>query len=164
MIVNGVVLRRSRRFLGRYSVVAAAVVVAVLGLSACGGSDASQEEINKARKQTANHVHKEVRLRKLEKELRHIKKGGSPSAPPQSGSSAPPTSTAPSSCGEELSAGPATTCPFAANVKAAYFSEIGSGSGTVEAYSPVTGKYYSMYCTGSPHQCTGGNNASVYFP
>jgi hypothetical protein len=135
-------------------------------LNACGGgSDASQEEINKARKQAANHVHKEVRLRKLEKELRHIKGGGSPSAsPPQSGAPAPSTSTGPSSCGEELSVGPATTCPFAANVKSAYFSEIGSGSGSVEAYSPVTGKYYSMYCTASPHQCTGGNNASVYFP
>jgi hypothetical protein len=29
----------------------------------------------------------------------------------------------------------------------------------------VTNRSYNMYCTGtSPHVCTGGNNAAVYFP
>ena len=54
---------------------------------------------------------------------------------------------------------------FAANVEADYYSEVGSGSGSVYSYSPTTGRYYTMYCSsGSPHECTGGNDASVYFP
>ncbi len=67
-----------------------------------------------------------------------------------------------SSCGNEVSAGPNTTCPFALNVVDAYR---GSTSNVVDVYSPVTGKTYTMTCSsGSPHVCTGGNNASVYFP
>jgi hypothetical protein len=69
------------------------------------------------------------------------------------------------SCGGSLSVGPNTTCEFAQNVENDYYAEIGSGSGTVDSYSPAKDRYYSMYCTsGSPHECTGGNNASVYFP
>lgn len=163
MIDHGVVLGGSRRRLN-HTLGITALSLAVVLLSACGGSDASEEELNKARKQAANHVHKEERLRKLEKELDHIKRGGSSTTapgPPTSSTSAPST---PSSCGGELSVGSATTCPFAQNVQSVYFEEIGSGSGTIEVYSPVTGRFYSMYCTASPHECTGGNNASVYFP
>ena len=66
------------------------------------------------------------------------------------------------SCGNELSVGPNTTCAFAENVRAAYESQ---GPGTVSAYSPVTHRTYSMTCTsGSAVVCTGGNDASVYFP
>jgi hypothetical protein len=55
-----------------------------------------------------------------------------------------------------------TTCEFAENVRAAYDSH---GPGTVDVYSPVTERNYSMTCTaGTPVECTGGNNASVYFP
>jgi hypothetical protein len=50
-------------------------------------------------------------------------------------------------------------------VEADYYNEIGSGSGSVYSYSPTTGQYYTMYCSaGAPHVCTGGNDASVYFP
>ena len=39
------------------------------------------------------------------------------------------------------------------------------GAGTHEVYSPVTGNPYAMSCSyGHPVVCTGGNNASVYFP
>jgi hypothetical protein len=56
------------------------------------------------------------------------------------------------------------TCRFAANVKADYYSKIGSGSGSVFSYSPIDGQSYMMHCTAdSPHVCTGGNNATVYF-
>lgn len=65
-------------------------------------------------------------------------------------------------CGGGLSVGPGTSCGFAANVRAAYES---SGSSVVRAFSPATGSSYTMYCTSSsPHVCTGGNNATVYFP
>jgi hypothetical protein len=64
-------------------------------------------------------------------------------------------------CGDGLTVGPNTSCPFAQNVRAAYES---SGSGILDVYSPTTGKTYRMYCTsGSPVVCTGGNGASVYF-
>jgi Glucodextranase, domain B len=67
-----------------------------------------------------------------------------------------------SPCGGGLVVGSYTTCEFAENVRAAYDSH---GPGTVEAFSPATGKTYSMTCTaGTPVECTGGNNASVYFP
>lgn len=146
-----------------------AVAGSILALSACGGGGASKEELNQARKQAAAHVHKEVRLRKLERELRHIKKGSPGSTTTTTGgSSVPAPAPAPSgpsgSCGGELSVNSVTTCPFAENVMEAYFEEIGSGSGTVTAYSPTTERLYRMYCTSSPHECTGGNNAAVYFP
>jgi hypothetical protein len=65
-------------------------------------------------------------------------------------------------CGGGLSVGPNTTCEFGENVRAAYEQ---SGSSVVEATSPTTGRTYTMYCTSaSPHACTGGNNAAVYFP
>ena len=65
-------------------------------------------------------------------------------------------------CGSGLSVGPNTSCGFAENVRAAYQQ---SGSSVVRADSPATGRTYTMYCTtGSPHVCTGGNDAAVYFP
>jgi hypothetical protein len=118
-------------------------------------------------------VHKEERLRKLEKEVKHIKHHHSTeNVPPRvepngSGSTAPPA-PAPSpgveSCGGELEVNSYTTCPFAENVEHDYYAEIGSGSGTVDAYSPAKDQFYVMYCTASPHECTGGTNAAVYFP
>jgi serine/threonine protein kinase len=68
-----------------------------------------------------------------------------------------------SSCGGDLSVGPNTTCGFAHNVELAYDQSSGGGT-DVTASSPATGLTYTMHCTGgSPHVCTGGNNASVYF-
>ena len=65
-------------------------------------------------------------------------------------------------CGNELTVGPDTTCEFAENVREKYEE---AGPGTYEIYSPVTEKTYSMTCSaGTPVVCTGGNNASVYFP
>jgi hypothetical protein len=65
-------------------------------------------------------------------------------------------------CGSQLAVGPDTTCSFGENVRQAYNSR---GPGTYEVFSPVTEKTYSMTCSsGTPVVCTGGNNASVYFP
>jgi hypothetical protein len=65
-------------------------------------------------------------------------------------------------CGNQLTVGKDTTCSFAENVRSQYEQE---GPGTYEIYSPVTEKTYSMTCSsGTPVVCTGGNNASVYFP
>ncbi len=65
-------------------------------------------------------------------------------------------------CGSQLAVGPDTTCSFGENVRQAYNSR---GPGTYEVFSPVTEKTYVMTCSsGTPVICTGGNNASVYFP
>jgi hypothetical protein len=147
------------------------LVVGVTALAGCGGSSdngASQSELNQAQKEGAQKERQKQRLRSIEKQLKKLKK--QQGKPPTTGST-PPGSTSGSgsggstSCGDDLSVGPATTCGFAANVATDYYREIGSGSGTVQSFSPTTGQTYSMYCTaGEPHVCTGGNNAAVYFP
>lgn len=154
---------RSLQILG---FVAAFTVLSTL-VTACGDSGTSQEELDRARREGAAKAHQEEKINDIEKQLKSLKKNGrtsqgSPPPPSESGSVASEGST---SCGGSLSVGPNTTCGFAANVEADYYSEIGSGSGTVYSYSPTTGRYYSMYCSaGTPHVCTGGNDASVYFP
>ena len=60
-----------------------------------------------------------------------------------------------------LVVGPNTTCGFAENVERRPVQALG----WINVYSPATGRTYDMFCTGSsPHVCTGGNNAAVYFP
>lgn len=150
------------------AVAALAVAALSLGLTACGDSGASQDELEAARRQGAAKAQQQAKIHQIEKELKNLKKGkagtsgGSVSPAPEG----TPTSTAsPGNCGGSLSVNEHTTCGFAENVEDAYYEEIGSGSGTVYAYSPTTGQTYSMYCTaGSPHACTGGNDAAAYFP
>jgi hypothetical protein len=161
----------SQSFLSRISFLLAAGSLVILGLviTGCGDSGASQEELDAARKEGAAKAHQEEKIQQIEKELKALRrKGGKPSAPGPDTSPAPEGTSSVSTsgnCGGSLSANENTTCGFAENVESAYYSEIGSGSGTVSAYSPTTEQYYSMYCTaGSPHECTGGNDAAVYFP
>ena len=83
--------------------------------------------------------------------------GGTPgvaNAAPNSGSNQSP-------CGGGMSVGPGTSCAFASNVRASY-----QGPGTYSVFSPVTNQSYSMTCNASNGQvvCTGGNNATVFFP
>lgn len=150
--------------------VAGSFVLLGLLLAGCGDSDASQEELEAARKQGAAKAHQQAKIRQIQKELKELKKGGGSggAGAPSAGTSPAPEggSTATSgNCGGSLAANENTTCGFAQNVEQAYYAELGSGSGTVIAYSPTTGETYSMYCTaGSPHECTGGNDAAVYFP
>lgn len=58
-----------------------------------------------------------------------------------------------------------TSASFAANVFEAFqeaYGRTGSTDVTVSAYSPATGKTYSMSCSGgNTVHCTGGNNARV---
>lgn len=144
---------------------ATALIVALATLAACGDSGASQDEIDQARKEGSAQTRQQLKIQQIEKELKSLKHGHTnPQNQAQSDSPAPAGGGS-TACAGTLSVGPNTTCGFAANVEADYYSEIGSGSGTVYSYSPTTGQSYSMYCTaGSPHVCTGGNDASVYFP
>ncbi len=157
----------------RNPLVLAAVALTILGLAlaGCGDSGASSEEIEAAQKEGAVKAHQAERIREIQKELKALRKNGGSAkgaAAAAAGAPAPEGSSSSSgsgNCGSSLSANSVTTCGFAENVQDAYYSEIGSGSGTVIAYSPTTGETYSMYCSaGSPHECTGGNDAAVYFP
>ncbi len=89
------------------------------------------------------------------------KTSSSSSATPQVAHEQPGNSANETSCGGQLAVGPDTTCSFAESVRAEYERQ---GPGTYEVFSPVTEKTYSMTCSGTPVVCTGGNNASVYFP
>jgi hypothetical protein len=141
------------------------VTMAAATLSACGSSGASQDELERARTEGATQAKQQAKIQDIEKQLKSLKHGGHAPSRPNSYSPATATGSGGSSCGGELSVGADTTCAFAENVENDYYAEIGSGSGSVVSYSPVTGKIYTMYCTaGEPHECTGGNNASVYFP
>jgi type II secretory pathway pseudopilin PulG len=142
-----------------------AVLALAATLTACGSSGASQDELNQARTEGAAQAKQQAKIEGIEKQLKSLKHGGHAPNRPHTYSPGTTAESSGSSCGGELSVGANTTCAFAENVENDYFSEIGSGSGSVVSYSPVTGKLYTMYCTtGEPHECTGGNNASVYFP
>lgn len=153
----------------KFSLLGLATLAALsLVLTACSDSGASQEEIEAARQQGAAKAKQQAKISQIQKELKELKKGKGGNAAAAGGSSPAPegsSSSGSGNCGGSLSANGNTTCGFAVNVQQAYFEEIGSGSGTVVAYSPTTGQSYSMYCTaGSPHECSGGNDAAVYFP
>lgn len=156
-----------RRVLQIFGVIALFAAFA-LSLAACGGdSGASQEELDRARKEGVAKARQQAKITDIEKQLKSLKKNGrsSQGSPPPPGEPSTASSGGSTSCGGSLSVGPNTTCGFAANVEADYYSEVGSGSGSVYSYSPTTGRYYTMYCSaGAPHVCTGGNDASVYFP
>jgi len=88
---------------------------------------------------------------------RPVSPATTPAVVPSAGGSSGETN-----CGGELAVGPNTTCAFAENVRSAYE---GSGPGTVMAYSPVTNRSYAVTCSDGPSVvCTGGDDASVYFP
>lgn len=65
-------------------------------------------------------------------------------------------------CSPTVIAGTKTSCAFALSVESAWLNAA-SGATTVDVYSPVTNKTYSMRCEqGNPTLCQGGNNALVY--
>jgi hypothetical protein len=82
--------------------------------------------------------------------------------PSDVGTSSDPYATG-RACGGGLYAGPNTSCPFAMNVENDYYQAGGNGVLSVDAYSPVTGRYYVMYCTpaGDGTTCSGGIDASL---
>jgi hypothetical protein len=157
----GLACKSMRRACG-LSIVVCGLLLASVALAACGSDSGTEQRIARERRDAAHQARQEERLKQLERQLKEQKSsragsGGSGSAPAQS-------SLPGRSCGGSgLSANQNTSCPFAEEVRAAY--QRGGGSSSVEAFSPVTGQTYTMNCsTGSPHVCTGANNATVYFP
>lgn len=161
-------------FANRVAGLALIGIVAATGLAGCSiGNDDSdaaselseQKKLDEARAQGQ----RDQQLKELQKKLERMeKKGGNTTTAPPSGgggsrSPSPATSatSGPTNCGDGLTAGSNTSCPFARAVRDAY----PGSANTFEVYSSVTGQTYGMACTtSSPHVCRGGNNAAVYFP
>jgi hypothetical protein len=162
------------------------VVVLAIGVSLLlsGCSKTSQEDLDKAKAAGASEEAAKLKQKTLEEEqarlaaeVKRLQAEASKSASAtatattstatvtqtvQGGTGQQGTGTKGTSCGGNLSVGPNTTCAFAANVRAAFYAA-GGGNVNVDVYSPVTGRYYTMYCVaGVPSVCRGGNNAVVY--
>lgn len=150
-----------------------------LAAGGCGGSSADQErlqteKIEAAKKDAVKQALLEqkakdaaAQTKDLQKQVNRLKRGrgGSASGSTPSGSSGSGESSASTggSCGDGVSVNSRTTCPFGRNVRDDYYSS--GQDAVVYVHSPATGQDYSMSCSpGSPHTCTGGNNASVTFP
>jgi cell division protein FtsB len=152
------------------SVLLSGVAIALsLAVGACGGNDnsVSPREAQQQSEQAAQNARQQARIQQLEKEVKEQNQGATTSS---SGSSSAPAPTPVTQedlsqtrdCGGVL-AGPNTSCAFARNVANDYYSS--GSSSNFSTYSPVTGQTYQMTCGGgSPVVCTGGNNATVYFP
>lgn len=155
---------------------ASGAVVAVLALallvSACGSSDTAskqadqQAQLAAARADGARTARQDERLRQLEQQVREKKSGGSGTSTPSSPPPSVPSQETPCPGTTDLTVGPSTSCAFAQNVRDSYnASGAAGGANNFQVFSPTTNQTYSMFCTGgTPHRCTGGNNASVTFP
>ncbi|HKP90085.1 MAG TPA: hypothetical protein VJT75_08945 [Thermoleophilaceae bacterium] len=154
------------------SIVGFAAVLAAL--AGCGsGVDVArtldnQEQIRQARADGATAE----RIKQLQRQLREQKGSGGSDAPGPSGDSpggsgipgTPGPLAGSRACGDGVTAGPNTTCAFARNVRDDYW-RLGGGDISVSSYSSALGRDVTMSChSGTTHTCTGGNNASVYFP
>jgi hypothetical protein len=155
------------------SIVLLAIGASLL-LSGCART--SQSDIDKAKAQGAaeeaakqKQASVEADVQKLKEDLAKAQASASASsaatqkaAPQTAAPPAPAPAAKVTSCGGNLSVGANTSCSFAVNVEAAFYAA-GGGTSTIEVYSPVTAKYYTMRCmAGIPSVCRGGNNAVVY--
>jgi hypothetical protein len=149
--------------------VAAAGVVAVPGCGSSGNDQAAQQQrLQNARENAAKQQRLQDKLHQLQQQVnKQSTTGGTTTTVPAttSATTTTPASTAGTSCGNGISVGPNTSCPFAVNVKSEY-DTAGGGNILIHAFSPTTGQTYEMACgsTGGTIVCTGGNGASVFFP
>ncbi len=152
----------------RRTATALAVAASFILIWGCGSDNASQEELAQAHAEGAKEAREEARIRDLQREVKKLKQqnwsGGQERRgdviPHESGPAGPVRN-----CTDGIRANASTTCDFAMNVAGEYGSN--PGASTISAYSPMTGKHYTMRCgpsSGGGILCTGGNNAAVYIP
>jgi hypothetical protein len=157
------------------------------GATACGSSADQErlraEELARARAEGARQARIEARsdqaavtAKELRRELNRLRKrpartstGPTPTTAATTSSPAPatgaatPTASTGTSCGAGVIVNSVTSCPFGVNTRDTYYAN--RQPAVVDVYSTVTDRTYTMSCTsGSPHVCTGGNNARVTFP
>ncbi len=138
-------------------------------LGACGGG-ASDEELDQARQEGAQQAREQAQIKALEEKVKELEEEGGADSTTYSGGT-----DASGSGGTEVGSGPVTTCApgvqVAANTSCAFAmnvaGEYGSnpGAATISAFSPTTGKSYTMTCSawsGGGTVCRGGNNAAVF--
>ncbi len=152
--------------------VLAALAMALFAVGCFGGDSNSQEELDRARQEGVQQAKQKAEVEQLQNKVKQLSKQSrqnqnNSTTQSGTGGSAGGTTTQSTggtrSCADGVSAGPNTSCEFAFNVFNEYNRS--GGSSTISVYSPVTGRTYTMYCSGSgPTICAGGNNASVYFP
>lgn len=143
-------------------------IVAATGFAGCGSSDDSANELSQQRKldEARKQGQRDQQLKDLQKKLDKMEKKGdstTPTAPTGGGAapSVPSAKSGPTNCGDGVTAGGNTSCPFARSVR----DEYPGSANSFQVYSAVTDQSYRMACTtSSPHVCRGGNNASVFFP
>lgn len=146
---------------------AIALGLLAITLAGCGGSDGSQEledarregvALERARQQELAKQREQQRLqRRIDQLERQQRADRQQRRTPVASSSGGGTT-----CSSGLAVGPNTSCPFAEEVRSAWYGA-GGGNATLNVYSPVTGRYYTMSCAaGITTVCRGGNNASVY--
>lgn len=151
----------------RYAAAALALSLTALVAIGCGDTEstgASPEEVEQAAQIARQQAQiNALRHDETDQEVTTTVTTGSTATTTPSSSSGGVGMSGARSCGEEVYAGGSASCEFAVNVRDAYF-ESGQGSG-FSAYSPVTGKTYTVNCTGSaPATCTAGVNAVIYIP
>lgn len=172
----------SRDSRGAAVLVALAVVVTGAFAMGCGSGDSgtsSSAAEQKGREEGRREALRAQRTRDLENKLkterrrrRRAERQQQNQAPTPTTTTVPSTTTSPSpispdapasrTCGNYTSVGPGTTCEFADNVKAAW-QDAGGGNATVSAYSPTTGKTYSVTCSeGTTTVCISDTGAKVY--
>jgi hypothetical protein len=164
------------------SVSVAAVGVGLL-LAACGGSSgASPQEIAQAERHARQEKAEKEKERRLERKLARIEEENRLAKQRRREKArretkeranahvtvvevpAEPSTPSGTECGDGVTAGPETSCGFALNVREEYEAQIGEGSGSIEAWSEANEQWYSMFCTGAPHECEGAISATVYWP
>jgi hypothetical protein len=157
----------ARRLLSIAAAVGGVTAIAMT-MAACGGNGKlSDEQVTSVKSEALKEFKAEQRQRDAEKRLRELdreitrlnkqKARSAPGSPGSGGGNTPSTS----SCGGGLSVNSVTSCPFAANVADSYRSS--GGASIIDVYSPVTGRTYTMNCSGGvPVACSGGNGAAVY--
>jgi hypothetical protein len=138
-------------------------------LGACGGG-ASDEELDQARQEGAQQAREQARIDALEEKVKELEEEGGTDSSTNGGgtdssdSGGTDASSGPvTTCADGVQVGPNTSCAFAMNVAGEYGSN--PGATTIEAYSPTTGKYYTMTCSSwssGGTVCRGGNNAAVF--
>jgi hypothetical protein len=138
-------------------------------LGACGGG-ASDEELDRARQEGAQQAREQARIDALEEKVKELEEEGGTDSTTNGGgtdnsdSGDTDTGSGPvTTCADGVQVGANTSCAFAINVAGEYGSN--PGATTIEAYSPTTGKYYTMTCstwTDGRTVCRGGNNAAVF--
>jgi hypothetical protein len=157
-----------RRFPG----IALALLLAALGLGACGGDTTTTTVTTTTEPIAPPDAKAEAQIDKIASGVSREQRrtgssgrdtiaGGESGVPTLSFAQAKSNLSRARYCGNYVVAGPNKSCSFALNVAYDYYAN--GRPRSFVSYSPVTGTAYRVYCRGKhPTVCAAANNASVY--